>query len=256
MAAPAASLTCHPEPFDSASTSSASLRTSSVEAARREAFEALKARLSAPAKLPRCRSKASFRAPSRSWTSCSAAVFRTAPSQRSKERPAVGAWRPGSWPAMTRRSLVAILDDGTLYPPALAEAGARLERVFVVPARKALQIARAVDILLRSRICRLVLMPAVALRDAVWTRLAKLAHRSGVLLLVMAARAGAALSAAAELRLHCALERIVMHGTHGLWGSFAGFELCVDLRKHKHLAAGRTAHLRVGREEMRDAALR
>ncbi|MFY9631296.1 MAG: hypothetical protein WAJ94_06770 [Candidatus Cybelea sp.] len=136
---------------------------------------------------------------------------------------------------LTRRSLVAILDDGTLYPPSLAEAGARLEHVLVVPARRALEVARAVDILLRSRICRLVLMPAIVLRDAIWSRLAMLAHRSGVLLIVMVARAGAALSAVAELRLYCAFERAIVHGKSGLWGSFAGFDFCIDLRKHKHL---------------------
>lgn len=146
---------------------------------------------------------------------------------------------------MTRRSLVAILDDGGLYPPALAEAGVSLERVLVVPARRTLAMARAADILLRSRICRLVLMPAVALRDAVWERLAKLAYRSGVLLIVIAVRAGAALSAAAGVRLHCSLEQIIMHGQRGLWGSVAGFELSIDVRKHKHMAAGRTARVRV-----------
>jgi hypothetical protein len=144
----------------------------------------------------------------------------------------------------TRRSLVAILDDGALYPPGLAEAGVRLERVLVVPARKALATVRAVDILLRSRICRLVLMPAIALRDSVWTRLATLAHRSGGILIVMAPDAGASLSAAAGLRLHCELERVTMHGTHGLWGTFGGFELHVDVRKHKHMAPGRHAALR------------
>lgn len=152
---------------------------------------------------------------------------------------------------MTRRSLVAILDDGSLYPPALAEAGVCLERVLIVPARKALAMARAADILLRSRICRMVLMPAVALRDAVWERLAKLAHRSGALLIVIAARTSAALSAAAEVRLHCSLERVFMHGMHGLWGTVAGFELGIDLLKHKHMAAGRSARVRV-----HDAALR
>jgi hypothetical protein len=135
------------------------------------------------------------------------------------------------------QSLVAILDDGALYPPALAEAGACLERVLIVPARKALAMARAADILLRSRICRLVIMPAVALRDAVWERLAKLAHRSGTLLIVVATRAGAALSAVAEVRLHCTLERALVHG-RGLWATVDGFELGVGLRKHKHLAAG------------------
>jgi hypothetical protein len=155
----------------------------------------------------------------------------------------------------TRRSLVAILDDGSLYPPALAEAGVCLERVLVVPARTVLATARAADILLRSRICRLVLMPAVALRDAVWTRLASLAHRSGVLLIVVATRAGAALQSAAVVRLHCVLKRIITHGERGLWGTIAGFELCVDVRKHKHMAAGRTGCVRVGHEETFDAAL-
>ncbi|HTA56148.1 MAG TPA: hypothetical protein VK755_15485 [Candidatus Acidoferrales bacterium] len=155
----------------------------------------------------------------------------------------------------TRRSLVAILDDGSLYPPTLAQAGASLERVLVVPVRKAVAIARAADILLRSRICRLVLMPAVALRDVVWTRLASLAHRSGVLLIVIATHAGAALQSAAVVRLHCVLERIITHGQRGLWGTIAGFDLCVDVRKHKYLAAGRTACVRVGHEEIFDAAL-
>jgi hypothetical protein len=157
---------------------------------------------------------------------------------------------------ITRRSLVAILDDGGLYPPALAEAGARLDRILVVPARKALATARAADILLRSRICRVVLMPSVALRDAVWGRLAKLAHRSGVLLIVPAAHAGTALSVVAGVRLHCDRERILVHGQRGLWGAIVGFELCIDVRKHKQMAAGRIARVRVEREEACDAALR
>jgi hypothetical protein len=143
----------------------------------------------------------------------------------------------------TRRGLVAIVDDGNLYPPSLAQAGVRLERVIVVPAKKALQIARAVDILLRARICRLVLMPAVALRDAVWTRLATLAQRSGAVVLVMAACAGAALRGVAEVRVHCALERALMYGTHGVWGCFAGFKVALDLRKHRFAPAGDCAYL-------------
>jgi hypothetical protein len=157
---------------------------------------------------------------------------------------------------ITRRSLVAILDDGTLYPPSLVAAGARLERILIVPAKTALGVARAVDILLRSRICRLILMPAAALRDSMWARLAKLAHRSGVLLIVMAGRAGNSLTAVAGLRLHCELERIVVHGTRGLWGTLAGFELCVGVRKHRHMVSGQTIRLRVGHRGMCDVALR
>lgn len=155
----------------------------------------------------------------------------------------VGRWSlaAGLVAQFTRRGLVAILDDGGLYPPALAEAGVALERVLVIPVRKALAMARAADILLRSRICRLVLMPAVVLRDAVWERLAKLAHRGGTLLVVVTARAGAALSAVAGVRLHCTLERAVVHGQRGLWGIVDGFELCVSVRKHQHMAAGVSA---------------
>ncbi len=171
---------------------------------------------------------------------------------------ATGRWSvaAGLAAGMARRSLVAIIDDGSLYPPGLAEAGVCLERVLVVPARTALHVVRAVDILLRSRICRLVLMPAIALRDAMWTRLATLAHRSGSLLIVIASQAGAALSAVAELRLHCALERFAVHGSQGLWGTPAGFELSIGVRKHKRMAPGRSTHVRVGCEGTRDVALR
>jgi len=41
------------------------------------------------------------------------------------------------------------------------------------------------------------------------------------------------LQSAAVVRLHCVLERIITHGQRGLWGTIAGFDLCVDVRKHK-----------------------
>jgi hypothetical protein len=145
----------------------------------------------------------------------------------------------------TVRGLAAVVDDGGLYPPTLAQAGVRLDRLLVVPASSALGVARAVDILVRSRACRVVLMPAVALRDAVWHRLAGLAHRSGVLLIAIADRAGTALSAAAGLRLHCVRERIVAHGSRGLWCGIVGYEIAAVLRKHKNARAGDSVRLRV-----------
>jgi hypothetical protein len=182
---------------------------------------------------------------------------------------------------VTRRGIAAIVDDGGLYPPSLASAGARLDRVLVVPARTPLGVARAADILLRSRAARLILVPAVSLRDAVWTRLAGLAHRNGVLLVAIVAsqpecreaRPGAALAAASGLRLHCALERVAIHGTRGLWCAFAGFELRAELRKHKRAGSNgaharvravegldgvpvRERHLQLVREGKRHAALR
>jgi hypothetical protein len=222
--------------------------------ARRKAFEALKSELSATASLPSLPIEGTVATAIPELDRLLAGGFPSG-SVATLEG-ATGRWSvaAGLVSAMTRRSLVAILDDGALYPPGLADAGACLERVLIVPVRKALEVARAADILLRSRICRLILMPAIAVRDSIWARLATLAHRNGVLLIVMATRAGAALSAAAELRLHCTLERIIMRGTHGLWGGFAGFELRVNLRKHKHILPGRQARVRVG--EVSGAALR
>jgi hypothetical protein len=145
---------------------------------------------------------------------------------------------------VTRRAMVAILDDGALYPPGLAEAGARLERVLVIPARAPLLVARAVDLLLRSRACRLVVMPALVLRDAIWIRLAGLAHRTGVMLIAVAATATAPLASAAGLRLHCTRERLSVHGTRGPWCRFSGYDLRTQIRKSKRTISTISAHVR------------
>jgi hypothetical protein len=147
---------------------------------------------------------------------------------------------------VTRRALAAIVGDGELYPPSLARAGARLDRVLIAPARTPLAIARAVDILLRTRACRLVLLlTAPDLRAPVWMRLARLAQRAGVLLVAIATRASASLAAATSLRIDCTLDRLLVHGTRGLWCTFAGYDLHVRVRKHRGLAApGANAHVR------------
>ena len=146
---------------------------------------------------------------------------------------------------VTRRALAAIVDDGGLYPPGLDRAGARLDRVLIAPARTPLAVARTVDILLRTRACRLVLvLTAPDLRAAVWMRLARLAQRAGVLLVAIATRASASLAGATALRIDCALERLLVFGTRGLWCTFAGYDLSVNVRKHHGFASG-TAHARV-----------
>lgn len=145
---------------------------------------------------------------------------------------------------VTRRALVAIVDDGSLYPPGLIRAGARLDRVLVASAHTPLTIARAADILLRSRACRLVIVSAPALRPAVWSRLATLAHRTGVLLVVIAERAAAAIAGAAALRLECTLERLLLHGSRGLWCTLAGYDLRAQVHKHQRGAAGTSVRLR------------
>ena len=52
---------------------------------------------------------------------------------------------------VTRRAMAAIVDDGCLYPPSLVRAGVKLERLLVVPAQTPMGVARAVDILVRSK---------------------------------------------------------------------------------------------------------
>ncbi|MDQ2865308.1 MAG: hypothetical protein M3R51_03715 [Candidatus Eremiobacteraeota bacterium] len=147
--------------------------------------------------------------------------------------------------AATRRGLGAVVDEGELYPPSLAAAGVRLERLLIVPARTALGIARAADILLRSRVVRVVVMRAPVLRAAVWSRLAGLAHRTGALLIVVVTRASAELAASSGMRLGCVLQCVALLGTRGLWCTFSGFTIRAEVRKHKRFAAGASSFVRV-----------
>lgn len=137
----------------------------------------------------------------------------------------------------TQRGLGAIIDTGDLYPPDLEAAGVRLERLLVVPARSALGVARAADILLRSRTARVVVMTAAALRAAVWMRLANLAQKAGAVLVVLAQRAASELCAAAGVRVRCRIGSVRALGTRGLWGVFTGFDVQAELRKHKRAAS-------------------
>jgi hypothetical protein len=139
--------------------------------------------------------------------------------------------------AATQRGLGAVIDEGDLYPPDLEAAGVRLDRLLIVPARTPIGIARAADLLLRSRAASVVVMAATALRAAVWMRLATLAQKAGAVLVVLAARAGAELSGAASVRMSCRTGTARAAGTHGLWGVFTGFDVRAELRKHKRIAS-------------------
>jgi hypothetical protein len=148
--------------------------------------------------------------------------------------------------SVTRRSAVAIVDDGALYPPDLARSGVRLERVLIVPAHSPLTVARAVDVLVRSKACRVVLVPVPELRAAVWMRLAGLAHRTGILLVAVppphAAPARIApLAAAAALRLYCTRGRLEIVGKRGVWCTIAGYDVCAEVRKNRIAAPERRA---------------
>jgi hypothetical protein len=107
----------------------------------------------------------------------------------------------------THRGLAAVIDGGSLYPPDLVLAGVALERLLVVPAAAPLAIARAADILMRSRACALVVLDAPPLRSAIWARLSSLAHKHGAVLAVVAREVPTELAAVSELRLSC--DRVV-----------------------------------------------
>lgn len=170
----------------------------------------------------------------------------------------------GRWSVATRllagvtlRSVAAIVDDGALYPPDLVRCGARLDRILVVPAVLPLTIARAADVLVRSKACKVVVMPAPDLRAQVWTRLAGLAHRTGVLLIAIppataSAIALAPLTASAGVRLQCTRECVAVAGKRGLWCSFAGYDVSAELRKHPWFVPERRAQLHVRDERAGD----
>jgi len=145
----------------------------------------------------------------------------------------------------TRRGLAAVIDEGELYPPDLERAGVRLDRLLVVRARSPLALVRAADLLVRSRIARVIVMPAPVLRAALWMRLAGLAYRSGIVLLVIApAHAAPELTGAANLRLGCALDRVLLCGSRGVWCMLAGFDVRVEIRKYKRTASDAHAYVR------------
>jgi hypothetical protein len=107
----------------------------------------------------------------------------------------------------TQRSLAAVIDGGGLYPPGLAAAGVALDRLLVISSAAPLAVARAADVLVRSRACTVIALPAPPLRSMHWVRLAGLAHRYGAVLVVVAEHVPPELAAVAGVRLRC--ERIV-----------------------------------------------
>jgi hypothetical protein len=138
--------------------------------------------------------------------------------------------------AATRRGLGAIVGVD-LFPPALAAAGVRLERLLIVRSREPVATARAADIVVRSGAFTVVVIPALpsgrGTGSATWTRLASLTHRANALLVAVGDEASAELRYFASVRLETALERVRWNGPSGHLGELAGFDLRAIVRKHK-----------------------
>ncbi len=132
--------------------------------------------------------------------------------------------------------------EGVFYPPALAAAGVDLDRLLVVPAPDPVAIARATDILLRAAAFAVIVIPAVALKATVWTRLASLTHRSNAVLIALGTGATDELRYFASLRVRLEPARVRFAGGEGLFGALAGFESEATILKHKRAAPGKRAH--------------
>jgi recombination protein RecA len=131
--------------------------------------------------------------------------------------------------------------EGSFFPPALAAAGVDLERLLVVRTENVMQVARAADILMRSAAFEVVAIPAVALRAALWTRLASATHRANALLVAVGMEASDELRYFASLRIRLQPSHVRFAGESGLFCALAGIEVEASVIKHKRAAPGRRA---------------
>jgi len=131
------------------------------------------------------------------------------------------------------------------FPPALAAAGVRLERLLIVAADDPVGAARAADILLRSGAFGAIVIPALpsgrGTGSATWTRLASLAHRANAALIAVGVEASSELRYFASVRVETAIERVRWNGPPGHFGTLAGYDVRARIEKHKRAAPGASA---------------
>jgi hypothetical protein len=141
--------------------------------------------------------------------------------------------------AATRHGLGALIGID-LFPPALAAAGVRVERLLIVRVDEPVAVARAADIVVRSGAFTVVVIPALPsgarTGSAAWTRLAGLAHRANALLVAIGDEASAELRYFASLRVETSIERVRWNGRAGHCCELAGYDVRATVRKHKRAA--------------------
>ena len=128
----------------------------------------------------------------------------------------------------SRSGFVAVLDEGSLYPPALARAGVLLDRLLILPIRDTRALGRALDTLLRSRVCRVVLVRAQAWSAPLWARFARLARETGSTLLALLDGALRVPAGVAALRLRCRSEGLLLCGRGSVGVAFLGYTFYVE----------------------------
>jgi hypothetical protein len=141
--------------------------------------------------------------------------------------------------AATRHGLGALVGVD-LFPPALAAAGVRVERLLIVRVDEPVAVARAADIIVRSGAFTVVVIPTLPsgarTGSATWTRLASLAHRANALLVAVGDEASAELRYFASLRVETSIERVRWNGHAGHCCELAGYDVRAIVRKHKRAA--------------------
>ncbi|MBV9149862.1 MAG: hypothetical protein JO024_08350 [Candidatus Eremiobacteraeota bacterium] len=148
--------------------------------------------------------------------------------------------------AQTQSGLAAAIDDGGLYPPGLAAAGVRLERLLVMPVSDPLGAVRAADILMRSHAFGITLMPVVAVKAALWARLASLTHHAGALLLALGDQATNELGYFSSARVRFQIANVHWTDRFGPFAQLAGYEIHAEVIKNKRAAPGTGADIAVG----------
>ena len=132
----------------------------------------------------------------------------------------------------------------TLYAPAAAAARIDLARIIVVRPREEQALLRAIDAIVRSGACAVVVLDgssADVLQTHHYARLATHADRTGTTLVVLSRGGSQALASFASLRLH-------LHGMGALWqegddggARLRGYRIALEVAKSKIGAPGKQA---------------
>ncbi len=144
----------------------------------------------------------------------------------------------------TRNGFAAICDDGSWYPPALAQAGVDLKRLLIVPGNDPLALLRSADLLIRGGAMALVVVPPLRARPALWCRLRSLAQNHATWALALAATPlEDGLALAADVQLRAQLEAPRWSAAPAPLTQFLGYDVRIDVLRARHVRGRRSAHI-------------
>lgn len=144
----------------------------------------------------------------------------------------------------THQAFAGLCDDGSWYPPALAQAGVNLDRLLVVLGNEPRALLRSADLLVRGGGLSLVVLPPVRARSAMWRRLRQLAQQHATVVVALAAAPlDDALALAADVHLRCHLERALWSAVPAPLTQLLGYDLRVDVLRARHVRGHPSAQI-------------